>query len=1178
MADKNPTKSLAILAVVAATLVACWFLFFARHGEPGGAAGPADELARRESNEARDARPGRGEETGQPGPERGPSVPTPDRERATVSTLVSGVVERAGRTELSGAQVHLVPAPATEEAFSFLSFTNPDQLKRLERIFKPQDPVQTKTLDAAGRFAFENPPAGRYELGFEHDLLRLAQRTIVEVEKGERKDLGLVHTELAGSLVVVVTDSEGAPVAGASLKLKTRFDPMSFADPEKLTDLLGLMRQFIPAVGKTDERGVYRFGGLQRSGPFLLAVAARGHAPRSKPVQVADGMQAIARVRLSAAAKARIVVKDRDGEPVAGARIKVTPHAPESDDSAMFVAGDDYGVVKFRTDENGIGEADSMVPARASIVVRALNLRPFVAEVVLEAGRTLERTVVLERGLSISGTVVDVKERPIEGAAVGNVPEIGQSFMGFELPTELLAMRPRGRGVRTDADGKFTLAGLDEEQEAHLLVVADGFAPAKLGPVKAGSKDHVVKMSRLGRILGRVVTEEDDAPLPRFEVYCAKAQYMVFEGRLGKPKLEGDGRFVLSDVPQGRQTLVIEADGRTPLRLAVEVAAGDRDVGTLELIPAAAIEGIVVDTAQSPVEGAKVRLSRGGFADFEILAKMRGQEIATTDEQGRFRLDEVPAKRVKLIAERKGYALKKSKVVRVERGKVAKDVRIVLDAGGSILGRIVDEDGGPLPGWAAQVTGTRTATIRMAKSDAQGEVRISGLAPGEYQVQAFPSDWGSQITKMMRTARKPGKEEGMPDIGGFMSTVMRKILQTKVTVRAGKQAEFKLVSENESRRSGLTHVDGFVAIAGKPVAHGFVELMELGGAPRMQFASVRDGVFEFRGLQPGSYRVRVRSGFLNGASFQDEIVHVPERERFRMELALPGGRIAGRVVYASDAEPAAHVVIKLTNSREAKHFNPTVVEDVGQGMWLTDAKGRFSFDGLPAGTYRITARELTFVAGRSGGGVLPGIVLADGEVREGLELRLGGGGDLHVRVVDSSGPRAQAVVRLLDAAGLPAGILQVQLTDADGKATFSGLPAGTYRALVDADDAAPTTSREVRIAESGEDSVEVLLTGGVAVRVVLEGEPPATRSGEMLVFSVWDAAGRLVRAGPASLSTVLGKAQRKDGLRVGSLRPGTYRVRVESSSLGVLEAEREVPDEKETVWKVDLEKRTWREK
>jgi hypothetical protein len=650
---------------------------------------------------------------------------------------------------------------------------------------------------------------------------------------------------------------------------------------------------------------------------------------------------------------------------------------------------------------------------------------------------------------------------------------------------------------------------------------------------------------------------------------------LVFEGRDGQLARGAEpGSFVLTGLQRGKQTLVVEAPGHDAWRGSVEVAAEPTDVGDIQLGLPSAIAGVTVDDKGLPVAGVAVRVSRGGMADFESMARMRGQEIATSDAEGRFRLAKVPERRVRLVAEKEGYAPARTPIVRVEAGQVA-EVRIELGRGGSVRGRVVDAGGKPLAGWVVQITSNALAVQRTKPSDAEGAVVFDGLADGAYQVVAFPKDWIQSLQRrVMRKTRRTSNEVGeMEGMGEAMSTAFQDMLRTQVTVKSGSEATFELVAGVAAVAEATAKVEGRVRVAGQPLASGFVELLELGGGQRLLLAQVKDGSYELPRVAPGSYRSRVRAGIFGGASPRGDVVRVPAQAVYRLDLELPGGRLAGRVV-DRQGKPVKQAMVKLRGEDERSHPSPFQVEDMaGDGLLLSDEQGRFRFEGLPAGSYDVVARALSFVTGSGGGGVLRGVTLAHGEQRDDLEVVLRDGGRIRVRVTANGAPRPGVLVRVMDAEGRPEVMHEPGATDKDGEATLLGLSAGRYRVLADADGLSPALSEPVAVDDGGDCEVSLAVVAGVEVRLAVTGDRVALPATEFVAFSVWDAQGRLMRAGAVPAATLRAPAA-AGGVRVATLRPGRYRARLESATLGVVEGEQVVPAAGPIILDIDLAKRT----
>ena len=164
-----------------------------------------------------------------------------------------------------------------------------------------------------------------------------------------------------------------------------------------------------------------------------------------------------------------------------------------------------------------------------------------------------------------------------------------------------------------------------------------------------------------------------------------------------------------------------------------------------EKAPPASIAGIV--TAQSngaPVARARVILSS------PALPQTR---VTLSDAQGQYEFSGIPAGEYDVLAVRSGYALvggsARGAPVRVAAGERRTGVALVLQAAGTIPGRLQDEDGSPLAGALVEALSLRLPEARKplvaaatAYTDDRGEFRLSGLPAGQYFVIARDTAFG----------------------------------------------------------------------------------------------------------------------------------------------------------------------------------------------------------------------------------------------------------------------------------------------------------------------------------------------------------------------------------------------------------------------------------------------------
>lgn len=168
---------------------------------------------------------------------------------------------------------------------------------------------------------------------------------------------------------------------------------------------------------------------------------------------------------------------------------------------------------------------------------------------------------------------------------------------------------------------------------------------------------------------------------------------------------------------------------------------------------------------------------------------------------------------------------------------------------------------------------------------------------------------------------------------------------------------------------------------------------------------------------------------------------------------LPPGRLQGRVTVGG--EPRADVPVLLTRLLEdGTEENPT------EGITLrrSNAGGRFIFNGLEPGTYRVSVRAglpvftgdyvPLSVGGVAAFGEPSEVELPSDQGVDGVELDLLPGASLSGRALTRSGRPARALpvrVELLDEHAQPIGLHGQAVTGPDGRWTVRGLPPGRFQ-------------------------------------------------------------------------------------------------------------------------------------
>jgi EmrB/QacA subfamily drug resistance transporter len=245
-------------------------------------------------------------------------------------------------------------------------------------------------------------------------------------------------------------------------------------------------------------------------------------------------------------------------------------------------------------------------------------------------------------------------------------------------------------------------------------------------------------------------------------------------------------------------------------------------------------------------------------------------------------------------------------------------------------------------------------------------------------------------------------------------------------------------------------VYGFVTgVGGTGIGGAAVTLTGARGEQIARATTAPDGGFEFHLRTGGTYLLVVSSGSLRPSASMVAVADRPARHDVTL---AGGGRISGAVDRGA-TEPAAGAAVTLIDARG----------DVA-GAARTDETGGYRIEGVPAGTYTLTAA----LAGHQP--VVTTVGLADGEAAT-VDLQLPVRAELRGTVTAARTGRrvAEAVATLISAEGEVVG---TATTGVDGGFAFADLPAGTY--TLTAAGYAPDV-RSVRVEPGATTEVRVVL-------------------------------------------------------------------------------------------------------
>lgn len=548
-----------------------------------------------------------------------------------------------------------------------------------------------------------------------------------------------------------------------------------------------------------------------------------------------------------------------------------------------------------------------------------------------------------------------------------------------------------------------------------------------------------------------------------------------------------DGRFEVVGLKSGWWSVAALADPPEYAK-SVDVFVPHEEEVLLVCRTTAVVRGTVIGPEGSPVPGA------GVFDD--------GRPVATADAAGRY--EAVGGERwVELEAQAGEMVSAELITFFIGVGRDREGIDLPLVHGGRLTVTSLDEEGGAAGKHAVYLRDPATRRQWTKFTDERGELDFGFVPPGAYSVE----------------------RRGKPPVGA--------------EVVAGETTHVVLGSPEGPRIRLL----GTVTLADRPVT-GVVNSYPEGTNTlrRAQRAKIDEaGRFEMGLEQAGPYLIHV--GRESGRTTEFEI-DVPDTASHEVHLKLPEGSLSG-VLLGRGGSPSFCGLIGLVRRGNTEYLNAHAYL-----FAETDAKGRWSFDGLPAGTYMIEAQSNGSDSGNPaamGSARIVDLRLGDGEAMENLRLQLEPMTFASVRALDERGrPVPEIVAFARDASGTWAALPGHSSSSPEGWQAISCLSEGAYTFMARTRDAiTPESEPHFIKAYDPRDHdyprIELHLEPGAGLKATLLDE---TGTPLRASFSVRDAKGR-EQTGTACVhdrSHVLEHGYRFDQLWLTPLLPGPYHV------------------------------------
>ncbi len=377
---------------------------------------------------------------------------------------------------------------------------------------------------------------------------------------------------------IVRDDANNEPIAGATVLLDSR---MSF---------------WAGTSGATsDENGEYQLVGV-RAGEYGVVASAAGYAPSDPTadrvtMDEAGGTQTVD-LTISAAGMVAGTIKDAEGEPVVGVRVRVAQRAEPQEGGNNAGRGRGRGrgrgpsmtmrmlensrAVVAMTDTKGTYKLEGVGSGRWVVVAEGdeggmvrTESEPFK----LSAGESEEIDITMVAGGVLSGRVVDERGQAVSGARV----RVGQIDPGQARQVYLSAWRADRaldpKIYTTDGEGRFTVEGLAPGTTLVKVEAKDyvTFYKRNLRVQAGGNYDNYTVRLDKGEVVEGIVRGTDGKIVTGAYVALTQRDEPTMDGGGTVPEGEEapdvepsrgmqsdkDGRFRIVNVPRGTYSAVI---------------------------------------------------------------------------------------------------------------------------------------------------------------------------------------------------------------------------------------------------------------------------------------------------------------------------------------------------------------------------------------------------------------------------------------------------------------------------------------------------------------------------------------------------------------------------------------------------------------------------------------------
>ena len=629
---------------------------------------------------------------------------------------------------------------------------------------------------------------------------------------------------------------------------------------------------------------------------------------------------------------------------------------------------------------------------------------------------------LVRTGPGWGGTAEDRREH-----AVWQSARVRRAADAFDAPTAPETVAE----TKTAADGTFSFdVRRNGNFRLHAVVQAPLASERYAVSLNARSQAPriILRLFEGTALRGRVVTADDQPVAAHLTV--AESRWMANRRPWQTEPIHTDaeGRFRVPVVPEGKLRLRVTVKGQMTFSAPWVETPTDEEVLIRVPVGNSVVRGRVLDERENTIPGATlvVHVDRDGAPHNARRASYR----AKAEDDGTYRIEQVLAgKLVQIDGFGSGYMDQTQRPplalwsgTRVEGDT---EVDVTLIQGGTVSGIVRSgEDGPPLEGatvglMVAQQHAQTFAASRVVDTGPDGRFVLTGVPAGKHVVIAtHPTHYMPAAENAPSTRTPPPELLILMPRGGTA-------LSHDIVMARGLEVHGQVVGEDGKGIADAQIVAKNYGVGNKAWTWGVYNVSNMDALA----TSTADGSFRVRNLAPrDDWEIGPRKkGYLGAYTEPFELSDQTKSAPLTLKLRA-GATIEGKVI-DHEGEPVAGAWINAWGNQS----------DI-RATWSVSSSrdGTFVFDGISPGTSHINVHS---------NGLSTNTTIEDlkaGEVRRGVELKLGGGARVSGVLVDEDDKPVPGVFVILQSSQ-SGGQYGSATTDDEGRFEFSSAAQGSVR-------------------------------------------------------------------------------------------------------------------------------------